>query len=754
MLDRRRGHRQVAEGTARRDFLKGAGILVVGFSMAGTALSALSGTASAASGPAVPSDTQTAPELDSWLAVHRDGSVEIYQSKRELGTGVATAITQIAAEELSLPVSAVDLHTVDTLVTPPDGGTVGSASVSDGGASVRLAAATAYQALLVMAAKRFATDVSGLAAADGVIRGPDGRKVSYGDLVAGRRFHMKVDVSVPVKSYKRYKVVGTSVPRLDLPTKLTGAPGGTYEYLVNMRVPGMVHARFMRPPSYGARIVSMKTAAVKKMPGVVDVIELDFGPSMRGWSTGFQKNEGLFVAVLAHTEQQALDALTTLEADTKWTEASNLPNVNTAEAQGLYAKSLKPVVSDVEGAAFGDVPAVLKGAAKTVRQSYYTPWQINAPIGPSVAVADVGADRAVVYSATQDPFGSQATIAACLGMKNSQVALITYDGSGNYGRTGNDDVGLEAALLSQRTGRPVRVQWMRHEEFQWSPSRTPMAFDIQGGVDASGKILAWQSTVWSDSHVSGGFFGATYGGAILPPYEVKARKTEVHYVKTALRVSNMRGLGAYATIFSHESLIDELAHAAEKDPLEFRLDNLTDPRAKAVLEVAAKSFGYEPHVGPRGNGHGVGVSLTVDAAAGTYVGYIAEVRVDKATGQVTVPRISVAHDCGLMVNPNGVENQVQGGVIQSLSWSLHEMLTMNAHTVTSIDWVTYPILHFHEVPEVKITLIDRPELGTKGVGEPASMGVGALVGNGIFDATGVRLRTTPFTPDVVKAALA
>ncbi len=757
--------RVTRQDLTRAQFLKGAGALMVGFSVSGAVVSLLTGSAAAASGPAasatpsgppLPSGVSTTPLVDGWIVVNADGSVDLFQGKRELGTGVATAISQIAAEELYLPVSMVHWQAVTTSTSPNQGGTDGSTSVQVGGVAVRVAAATAFQALLALAATQLNTSAASLKAANGTFTAPNGQSVSYGQLVSGKQLTMQVNPAVAVKPWQEYTVVGTDVPRLDLPSKFTGQAGGVFDYLVNVRLPGMVHARFMRPPAYGATIASMDTAPVKAMPGVVDVVELDYGPTLPGFNSQWIMPEGQFVAVLAETEGEALAALQVLKAHTKWTQAETLPGADTTEAQGAFIESLTPVHVTVEGDALGDVSATLAGAAKTLTAKYVTPWQTNGPIGPSIGLADVTSTKATSYSVTQNPWGIQAQLAASLGLKPSQVDVVCYGGSGQYGRTGTGDVDLEAALLSQKVGRPVRVQWMRSEEFQWGPVRTPMTFNMRGGVDASGNLLAWESNIYSDSHVNTGFgfmFGATYGGAVLPLYNVRARKATVNYVKTPLRITNMRTLGAYQTVFAHEAFIDELAYLAGVDPVQFRLQNLSDMRAQDVIEAAADKMGYVAHTQPRANGTGYGVALVVDNRAHTYVCHMAEVHVDRSTGQVSVSRVSVAHDCGLMVNPNGVLNQVQGGTVQSLSWALHELLPQNKQIVTAVDWYTYPILRYSEVPKIDVTLINRPTEGTSGVGEPASMGMGAAISNAVFDATGVRIRATPFTPARVKAAL-
>jgi CO/xanthine dehydrogenase Mo-binding subunit len=345
-------------------------------------------------------------------------------------------------------------------------------------------------------------------------------------------------------------------------------------------------------------------------------------------------------------------------------------------------------------------------------------------------------------------------VAAVLGLSPAQVTVIEFAAPGSYGRGNLDNPAIEAALLSQKVGRPVRVQWMRQEEFIWSTQKTAEAFHFQGGVDSQGKLLGWQSEVWSDTHIvnTGAFFGATYGGGVLPIYAAP-HKTEVHYVQTALRKGAMRGLGAWPTVFAHEGFVDELAFLSGTDPVAFRLQNLTDPRGIAVIQEAARLAGWTSHTKPRANGVGQGISFLADMAAGTYIAEIATVQVDTKTGQVAVQKVAAVQDCGLVINPNGVRNQVEGGILQGTSWTLHEQLKFNRQTVTSVDWLSYPILRYAEVPTVDVKLIDRPDLPASGVGEPSSMAIGAAIGNAFFDATGVRMRATPFTPERVKMYL-
>jgi nicotinate dehydrogenase subunit B len=524
---------------------------------------------------------------------------------------------------------------------------------------------------------------------------------------------------------------------------------------VNVRLPGMLHARILRPPAFGATVVRADTAAVERMPGVVAVVPLAFGPRMKGWNAVWNMPEGEFFAVVAESEGQAIEALNALAARVTWSRSAILPTLRTTEETADYMLSLPTVRSAVHGPV-GDPATAIAGAPLKATAHYATPYQTNGPIGPDVALADVrGSERATVYSGAQVPFSVQAAVAAVTGIPADKVDVLVYAASGSYGRGNLDDPAVEAAILSQKLGRPVRVQWMRQEEFIWSTCRTPLVFRFQGGVDHSGRLWGWQSEVWSDTHIvnPGFLFGATYGGGVLPIYQAPRQTTE-HYVQSALRKGAMRGLGAWATVFAHEGFIDELAYLSGTDPVAFRLRNLADPRGLAVIQTAARMAGWRPHQTPRGNGVGQGIAFLADARAGTYVAEVAQVAVDRTSGQVRVEKVFVAHDCGLVINPDGLRNQIEGGVVQATSWTLHEQLTFNDETVTSVDWYTYPILRFPEVPQVEVALIDRPDLPASGAGEPASMAAGAAIANAFYDATGVRMRATPLTPARVRTALA
>ncbi|MCL6595106.1 MAG: molybdopterin-dependent oxidoreductase [Firmicutes bacterium] len=497
--------------------------------------------------------------MDAWLAVRPDNTVEIYPSKVEIGGGETKAIAQIAGEELDLPLSRVVMHRVQTSVTPWDAGTFGSQSVSSGGAAVRVIAATARQALPIVAAARLhASGLGELAVHDGVMRGPGGA-VTYGQLIGGQRFGVNVNPAAPRKRPAAYTVVGQPVPRFDLPRKLTGADG-PHPYLVKVRLPGMLHARILRPPAFGATVVCADTAAVERMPGVVAVVPLAFGPGMKGWNAVWNMAEGEFLAVVAESEGQAIEALNALAARVTWSRSATLPTRRTTEETADDMLTLPTVRSVVHGPV-GDPAAAIAGAPLKATHHYATPYQTNAPIVPDVALADVrGSERATVYSGAQVPFSVQAAVAAVTGIPADKVDVVVYAASGSDGRGNLDDPAVEAAILSQTLGRPVRVQWTRQEEFVWSTCRTPLAFRFQGGVDRSGRLLGWQSVVWSDTHIvdPGALSGATYGG-VLPIYEALRQTTE-HYVQSALRKGAMRGLGAWATVFAHEGFIDEFAY--------------------------------------------------------------------------------------------------------------------------------------------------------------------------------------------------
>ena len=692
-----------------------------------------------------------ASQLDDRIAIERDGTVRVFSGKVELGTGVRTALAQIVAEELDVPFARVQLVMGDTALTPDEGYTAGSQTIKVGGGALRHAAAEARSALLMMASDRLDAALDELSVRDGVImvgHHPD-RAISYAELMGGRRFERAVSGQAPLKRPQEYRIVGTSVPRVDLPGKLTGGQS----FVQDLRIPGMLHARVVRPPSAAADFVSLDEGSVRDVPGLVKIVQ-----------------RGNYLAVVAEREDQAVRAARQLTV--QWREAPALPRMDE-----LYDFLRAQPAQDATLVDQGDVEAALARDRRTLHATYCQPYQSHASIGPSCAVADVRDGGATIWSNTQGPNPLRGLLAQLLELPAEKVHLIHIEGSGCYGQNGSDDVAVDAAVLSKEVGRPVRVQWSRAEEFGWEPKGAAMVIEVRGGLDADGNIDAWDYQVWSPSHVGrprvaqqtlvsqlmnrqppppsrfflGGDFNATTS------YTVPNNRSRGHWLATSpLRVSSFRSLGGLANTFATESFVDELAAAAGADPLDFRLRHLKEPRARAVLNAVAQQSGWDARPSPRakqaGLAEGRGIAFVQYHGDGALVGCVAFVQVDTATGAVRVQRIVAAHDCGLIINPDGATNQIEGNIIQALSRALKEEVTFDRTRVTSLDWQTYPILTFSELPQIEVILLDRPNEPALGAGEASTVTTAAAVANAIFDATGARVRQLPFTPQRVRAS--
>lgn len=719
----------------RRGWLQSAGALMVSFHLAGPARGQAPG--------------DSADEaLDAWLAVGCDGRITAFCGKVELGTGVQTAFGQLVADELDVPFEQVTVVMGDTGRCPDQGPTVGSASLWRGGPQVRQAAAEARRALLALAATRLDTPADRLSARAGRIQAPDGRSLSYADLVGTRRFERRIDPRLPLKAPEQLDVVGRSVPRVELPGKVFG----THPYVHNLRLPSMLHGRVVRAPLPGALAADVDAGSVKHLPGAVRVLR-----------------RGGFVGVVAEREEHAIRAARELKVS--WKPGPRLPAM--ADMPG----AVRAAPAEYEAlASLGNVDAALARAQAGLSAEYYVPHQMHASIGPSCAVADVRADRATLWSPTQSPFLTRASVAALLDLAEEKVRLVWTEGSGCYGHNGADDCTADAALLSLLAGAPVRVQWMRHDEHGHEPKGVAMVMAVRAGLDGQGQVLAWDYQVWSPSHngrptddggntLAGAQLGLAGRGVAVGaernaecPYLFPAKRVTLHQSKASpsLRVSSLRGLGSPQNTFANESFMDELGALAQVDPIAFRLRHLKDPRAVAVLEAVAELSRWEARPSPQrtGSNQGRGVGFVHYNNRSTYVAVAVQVDIDRSSGRLRVPRVAVAHDCGLIVNPDGVRNQIEGNVVQAISRALLEEVQFDATGVTSLDWASYPILRFSDVPdEIAITLINRPDQPMVGAGEATTSPVAAAIANAIFDATGKRLRSLPFTPLRVKTAL-
>ena len=728
---------------SRRDLLKAGGAVIVSFAL-GDALPKPARAQN--SGAPKPVDLS---EVDSFIAVHSDGSVTLYTSHVDVGTGLRIAAPQMVAEELGIPVERINMVEGDTLTTPDHGGTGGSTGIPRGGVDLRQAAATARQALLRLASDQLKRPANELVLADGQVRpASGGQGVAIAALVGDKRFSLKVDTKAALKDPATYAVVGKPLPRPDVPGKCSAK----HAYIQDHVVPGMLHGRVVRPPAIGAKLQSVDESSIRGIPDVRVV------------------REGDFLGVVAPDEWAAIRAARELKA--VWSDWQGLPGSTNVER---FVRD-SPIDRDQELVKKGDAAAALPTADKQFSASYYWPCQSHASLGPSCAIADVRADGATVWSSTQGTYGLRSALAKIFNIPEDKLRVVYMDGSGSYGGNGNDDAAADAMLLSRAAGKPVRVQWMRHDEHGWDPKGPPQILDLKGGMDAQGNIVAWQTEMWLPTTVPGvrPFLGVDSAGMTQahgqgagqisqngdPPYTTSNVRVAVHWTKqTPLRVSNLRAPGKIANAFAVESFTDEFAAAAGIDALDYRLKRLTDPRAIDVLKRAGEMIGWQarPSPNPRPARDkvlvGRGISYVHYKQAENYVAIAMEVTVDPATGKVSVPRVVCAHDCGLIINRDSLRNQIEGSIIQTLSRALHEEVKFDRSRVTSVDWASYPILTFPEMPAIEVALIDRPNLPPLGAGEASTAPVAGALANAIFDATGVRMRTAPFTADRVKGSL-
>jgi nicotinate dehydrogenase subunit B len=756
---------------SRREFVKDAGGLLIGFSLADSGI--LPRVLAAASPETVA--TPSPNRLDAWLRIGKDGIVHIFTGKPEIGMGVETGYAQIIAEELDVPVGRVQFVMGDSSLTPNQGGVGGSTSIAAGSKPLRNAAANARYLLTQMASQRLGVPPEQLEVKNGVVhvKGAPSKSVTYAELasagdlndalkVSGDGFSLNVEGAGKPKDPSEYSVVGKSVPRVDLAPKILGQ----FKYVVDVRVPGMLHGRVIRPSGVGATFVSLDETPAKSISGFVKTVV-----------------KGNFVGVVAENEWAAIQASNAIKVT--WTT----PVQAFPEQQDLYnyMRAAKPKASR-ETAKRGDAAAALSNAAKKLEASYEFPFQSHATMGPGCAVADVRMDGVTtVWSGGQKPHDLQKGFAQLLGVPLDTVRVIWMEDAGSYGRPGFEDAAADAVILSQAMGKPVRVQWMRDDMTAWGAKGPAVMCDLSAGLDAQGEVSAVQFTSRAFSggetlfrpDSMGNYLGAqltgipnTTGvdefaqwGGNAPDYAFPNLHATAHVIPalyenaSPLRTTHLRDPEGPATSFAVESFMDEIAAAAGMDPVEFRLKHIDEPRAKAVLTAAAQKAGWDTRPSPKksastgeiATGRGIGLSTR----GGTYVGTVAEVEVNRRTGAVHVKRFVCAHDCGLIINPGALRGTIEANLVQSLGRSLKEEVTFDRSNVTSVDWKTYPVARASDIPaQVDIVLINHPEIPPGGAGEPSSRATAAAIANAIFDATGARVRTAPLTPARVKAALA
>ena len=752
----------------RRAFLQMSGALVVSFSAA-----SILDAADVVQGPFDTRGSHVDPtQLDSWLAVGADGGVTAYTGKCEFGQGMYTAQIQLVAEELSVPVSRVKLIQCDTSICPDQGTTSGSQSTPTNFNERNLAqaAATAREALLRLASQRLGVPVDRLSASDGVVgvKGDTGKRVSYGELVGGKRFDVTVNAHAPRKAVADWKVMGTPVPRVDMTEMATG----TFEFVHNVRVPGMLHGRVVRPASVGAAVASVDEASVRGMPGLVKVV--------------VRKN---FVGVVCEKQWQAIQAAAKLKV--VWTAGPGLP-----AQHDFYDHLRKQPARDAAVVDSKDVDQKMTAASSVLKATYQHPYQMHGSMGTSCAVADVQGNKATVWSPTQSAYPTRSGVAAVLGIPPDNVRVIYVRGSGCYGINGADTVSYDAALLSHAVGKPVRIQLSRQDEMAWENYGFAYVIDQRAAVDRSGTIAAWDYESWSPSLggrpgydqpgnvVTGmlvGFEPAApapraagaprgplrNGSNAVPSYlagcidgscngagTIKSERVVTHTIASPFFTGPLRSPARLQNTFAHECFLDEIAAHVKADPVEYRVRHLSDPRLREVVQAAAKAAKWQPRPSPQRTGSGRGIACVAYEGDNGYVAMVADVDVDQSSGRIRVRKLVVAQDCGPITNPDGMKNQIEGGALQGLSRALGEEVTWDERKVTSIDWRTYHSLPLgFDVPEVESVLINRNGVEASGAGETAITIVAAAVGNAVFDATGARIREVPFTPERIVAAL-
>jgi CO/xanthine dehydrogenase Mo-binding subunit len=689
------------------------------------------------------------PRLSTWLSIAADGTVGLRIGKVELGQGILTALLQIAADELDVSPTAVRVLPAHTGVGPDEGPTAGSLSVTDCGSAVRQVCAQVRALLLEAASTALEVDIADLRAADGRITTVDGaRSLGYGELAA--RVDLEGDAGPPVasKPYDRLRLTGTSLPRIDLPDKITGAP----RFLSDLRLPGQLWGRVVRPPSVAARLLSVDDAAARSSPDVVAVVR-----------------DGSFLGVVATTERAAGVAADRLRAVADWQETPSLPDEDDLAGYLRGGPSLELAAAETTEAV--DVAVCLSA-------SYSRPFLAHASLSPSTGAARWEDGTVHVWSSSQSVFGLRRGICLALDLPAEDVVVEHVEGAGSYGHNGADDAAFDAVLLARAVpGRPVHVRWSRQDELAWSPFGSAMVVDVTAGLDAAGRLVSWEADVYSQGHTSRpGFAGSPgllaaahlaepipmpapvdpppergAGGTrnAIPGYDIpRVRITGHRLQQVALRSSSLRTLGAFANVFAIESMVDELALAAGVDPLAFRLAHLADERGRAVLEAAAERAGWADR--SRGSDTGFGIGYARYKEKGAWCAVVAEV---EAGTHLRVRRLTLAVDVGRVVNPDGVRNQIEGGAVQATSWTLSERVRFDRTRITSTDWESYPILRFSDTPEVDVVLLDRPDEPSLGSGEAAAGPTAAAIGNAVADALGVRVRDLPITAEAVVSAI-
>ena len=732
----------------RRAALAGGGALLVTFSLSGARAQTETGKGGRSKRGLAGSLDDT-PRLDSWIRIDASGAITILSGKAELGQGLKTALLQIAAEELKVPFADLTLITADTSLTADEGYTAASHSVQDSGTAIRNAAAQVRDILVSEAARRLNINKSQLRAVNGAIVGPNGARLAYRDLVRDQLLSVDARATSPLTATVDFTVMNRPVPRIDIPAKVTGGPA----YIQDMRPSGVLHGRMVRPPSPGAKLDHVDTSAVERMPGVVKVVR-----------------DGDVLSVIADDEWGAIQAMRRLATAAAWSETPTLPDEAKLTTVLTALRSQDTVILD-------------RGRTGTMGQAiestFTRPYLAHGSIGPSCAIAEQTDGAITVWTHTQGVFPLRRAIAEMLRLPVEKVRCIHVEGAGCYGHNGADDVAADAALLAVAVpGRPVRVQWMREQEHAWEPFGAGMVVRLRAVLGSNGTVTDWHHEVWSQSHMmrpgpAGALLAARGLAAPFPPapavalaqpegggdrnaiplYAFPNAKVVHHFLPDMpLRGSSLRSLGGYLNVHAIETTMDDLARASGEDPVAFRLRHLDNARARAVIETAADKFGWDRRAKlPPGGGYGFAFAQYKNLEA--YCAVALELSVERETGKVQIARVNAAVDTGEVVNPDGVRNQIEGGIIQSASWTLFERVRFDRTRITSVDWSAYPIMRFANVPQaIDVHIVNQPGAPFLGAGEAAQGPTGAALGNAIRDAIGCRLRDLPLTAERIKTA--
>lgn len=770
------------QAPSRREFLKTSGFLLVSFSATGTAAIAGAGAQNAA-GPYIDPDFR---KLDSWIVIHADNTATFYVGKTDCGQGTGTAFRQMMSDELDIAYDKTSCVMGSTDNTVDQGGSGGSDAIQTDGLPMRRVAAEARRVLLDMAATRFGVPSdqvnAQLAVRDAVItvKSDTTKRVTYGELIGGKKFNIaltgnNVDATTGIakmKPVQELKIVGTSPQRYDIPAKVDGS----LKWAADMKLPGMVHARNVKPPVAGAKLINIDEASVRNLPGFIKVV-----------------NKGNYVAVVCEREEQAINAARALKVN--WEKPATAP-FPSSEDLFKYMRSAAPT-SGGNPQLIGNPDAAFAAAAKVIEAEYDVPFQGHTAFSPAHAMADPSNGQMTIYTNDMKSYGMRTGVATFLGMPADKVRVVWMEGPQGYGRTAADDAGFEAAYIAKEIGRPVRVQWMRNEETAWDTKGPAFTFKLRGALDAQGNLTAFDFNAQAADYNHLGYnepntvliaqlmgtrpARAAAGSAGTPAemYAIPNRRTASQVVsmpliyETPLRTGNLRDPNGPQVAFASESFIDELAAAAKADPVEFRMKLLTAStaddsgfkraRSIAVIRAAAKTFAWDSRPSPKPRSTGnilTGRGIAYSYRSQTVVAQIAEVEVNRTTGHVWVKRLVCAHDCGLVINPEGLRRTIENGMLHSLSRALHEEVQFDTEKVTSVDWVSHPSLTHNDAPaKIDIEIVNgdpnpnRPDLPQYGAGETVCKPMIAAIANAIYDATGVRLRRVPFRDARVLAAL-